>query len=684
MGEVQWRWGDAGYAGLASLNPLRWSKVLTLQSAISCFQKHLQTDAARPVKLRSIKPTKSDVDLPDVAAAIEWLSAIMIVYWQGVFQQVSQQKALDFSTQRGYSFLAMKKHADLELGQKTREEIQKDIPRTLAGIPASLRPGVDKKLQFLEKTSDILMAFEWHIHNTKGKAQGAGGASYTQGMNFLAAMCLSLCQSNDEAGFYLFARLAEDVLTLDYFRQHPPLLGPFADSAALRLLVQQNLPAAVSAAGEELESLMSSMTVKLFVPCFAGLDKLQDAVLFRIWGDLLMQPFHASGRRPFPRLPLFTWAIGLLGMVDASKVGLLLSRDELDRLLSSLPADWTPPPVEVNIQEVMDVAAAEMQRLVQEADRRSKLSPQSIPSFVVREIQKELLASSQTEMGGVSINELNSALRRLAPACQGDAAQLFNLLDKGCEGRLDFFEVMTVLTMLIDGPWHSKLHMLFELYDTDESGILDEAELECLATCIAKIEGSDLLLGTLHDGLDLAKFNEWPKLFKMLDRQGELVNLRPAVREYAIIHQAVYCGDLDIVTQLLDKYGADINLQTKSGKTAIDIAIDQGHSAIAAALTTRLDESCPPATSASFAPRPALVRSSSMKAVPSVPSHLRCMVTVAFQDESSRAKKIVRRMQSGDAASKGGFTLDDFVAWATTDAAFTQLISVTSAAPEGS
>eukprot|EP00416_Gambierdiscus_australes_P022300 CAMPEP_0171070366 /NCGR_PEP_ID=MMETSP0766_2-20121228/9698_1 /TAXON_ID=439317 /ORGANISM="Gambierdiscus australes, Strain CAWD 149" /LENGTH=698 /DNA_ID=CAMNT_0011526833 /DNA_START=14 /DNA_END=2110 /DNA_ORIENTATION=+ len=89
---------------------------------------------------------------------------------------------------------------------------------------------------------------------------------------------------------------------------------------------------------------------------------------------------------------------------------------------------------------------------------------------------------------------------------------------------------------------------------------------------------------TAHRAIDLAKGAQWEDLFTLLDLRREVVNLRPDVREYGVLHQAAFYGSLDVVKALVTKYGADPGLRTRHGETAEDVALKGGHHGIAAAL----------------------------------------------------------------------------------------------------
>lgn len=87
-----------------------------------------------------------------------------------------------------------------------------------------------------------------------------------------------------------------------------------------------------------------------------------------------------------------------------------------------------------------------------------------------------------------------------------------------------------------------------------------------------------------HKLLDLSKANKWADVFKVLDSRPELVNVRPAVREFGVLHQAAYHGRADVIATLCTKYHADSEQVTKSGTSAECVAREQGHEKLAAAM----------------------------------------------------------------------------------------------------
>merc|ERR1712232_856266 len=101
--------------------------------------------------------------------------------------------------------------------------------------------------------------------------------------------------------------------------------------------------------------------------------------------------------------------------------------------------------------------------------------------------------------------------------------------------------------------------------------------------------GEDLA-SKAHALIDLAKNASWDELYKSLDSQRELVNVRPDVREYSVLHQAAYHGAEEAVNILIEKYDADPMLPTKSGELIVDVAKQNSHTHVAKALEARMKE----------------------------------------------------------------------------------------------
>ncbi|CAE8589508.1 unnamed protein product [Polarella glacialis] len=76
-----------------------------------------------------------------------------------------------------------------------------------------------------------------------------------------------------------------------------------------------------------------------------------------------------------------------------------------------------------------------------------------------------------------------------------------------------------------------------------------------------------------HAILDATKMARWEELFQKLQLCPDLVNARPEPREYAALHQAAFHGDVAVLQRLVDEFKADVCLRSKSGQTALQVAI---------------------------------------------------------------------------------------------------------------
>lgn len=97
------------------------------------------------------------------------------------------------------------------------------------------------------------------------------------------------------------------------------------------------------------------------------------------------------------------------------------------------------------------------------------------------------------------------------------------------------------------------------------------------AEFLASLEGASTLGATIqkaHAVIDAAKDGKWEKTFELLKEDPELVNVRPEVRQYAVIHQAAFHGDIEVLRRLIEDFKANVKLPTKDGRNALQIARD--------------------------------------------------------------------------------------------------------------
>lgn len=90
------------------------------------------------------------------------------------------------------------------------------------------------------------------------------------------------------------------------------------------------------------------------------------------------------------------------------------------------------------------------------------------------------------------------------------------------------------------------------------------------------------LLQQAHQVIDAAKEGKWDATFDLLkgfSNPEQVVNTRPSVRQYGVLHQAAFHGDIEVLRRLLEDYKANVKLLTKDGKTALQIAESAGQEA---------------------------------------------------------------------------------------------------------
>jgi len=172
-----------------------------------------------------------------------------------------------------------------------------------------------------------------------------------------------------------------------------------------------------------------------------------------------------------------------------------------------------------------------------------------------------------------------------------------NVVDKvGGVEKVDGFEELT--------PAHKK-----ELLSAFASAVGPEAKAKTKADAKAKAKGKakakavaddgppakkaklddghDDVTAAAHGAIDLAKAGSWTKLYKLLDSRPELVNVHP-----------------EAVDVLIDEYGADLLVCTKSGKSVAEVAKEEGHTSVASSILARTTTSSGSASAASSSAPP--------------------------------------------------------------------------------
>lgn len=387
-------------------------------------------------------------------------------------------------------------------------QVRMDAPRTFMALsPGCCPQGPREDAEAC--LCRVLMAFEWRNANAQVRNMGA---SYTQGMSYLAATCLGLCGwDQEELGFLLYARLVEDVLGLEYFYEWPPLIGFHTDAHVAPSMARAACPVLARTLGEALEDVVAMLAVRLLVPCFVVSSGLQEANLLSLWAELLDGRAPAAGPvgciscsapvpsagAALPRLPLLVWFVGVLRALEPDAVAAVATLAPEERGvaavgavlkgLARLPTGWRPGP----LPQPPSVAAEELaraRRRLMHGARLQATQKLGLPLLAVERLHAEFLALPQAgPEEGIDAETVQELLNRIAPARAGHAEELFNLLDRDGSRSLDFFELMAGVLALAEGTLVRKLELLFRLYDTDDSGALEIDELHCLATTLVKL-----------------------------------------------------------------------------------------------------------------------------------------------------------------------------------------------------
>ncbi|CAK0836200.1 unnamed protein product [Prorocentrum cordatum] len=113
---------------------------------------------------------------------------------------------------------------------------------------------------------------------------------------------------------------------------------------------------------------------------------------------------------------------------------------------------------------------------------------------------------------------------------------------------------------------------------------LDSAKLDAVKYLGSlSLPGGSSGAGTeAHAVIDAAKDGKWEAVFRLLgEGPPGLVNIRPGVRRYSVLHQAAFHGDIEVLRRLIEDFKADVKQLTDEGQNALEIARLEKHDAAA-------------------------------------------------------------------------------------------------------
>lgn len=391
--------------------------------------------------------------------------------------------------------------ASREVPQATRQQIQRDVPRTLSGLPEDTKLRLEQQSEAVRRALErILVASEWRHANA---ARVDIGATYTQGMNYIAAMCVADLwdeESGDgeELSFWLYDLFLAEVLGTRFFAEWPPLLGYHACAACLQSFAAHACPRLLAALKDEFNDVVAMLGCRYFVPCFVGL--IPGEPLVALWSEL----FAAVEREDVaPYRSLFCWYLALLQHLEPDVVAAIAALQEDEpraptafqqflELARQLPAGWRPASHCSSLcvlgPELVSMRQRAEAQLMAQAEDQKLLATRRIPADQITALHREFMMLPR-DGTGIDRESMHSIWRRAVGAEVSSTGVdcLFQMLDRDGSGTLDFFELMTGFFVLSSGARDQKLRLLFDLYDTDGSGSLGSDELLCLAKALVKM-----------------------------------------------------------------------------------------------------------------------------------------------------------------------------------------------------
>lgn len=386
------------------------------------------------------------------------------------------------------------------------KQIRKDLPRSFENLlPADQKQG---------KVSREWMSRLEHVLSAQ-TVRSRGRTLYTQGMNFLAGMCLVLVRE-EELAFWLYCKILEDTLDADFFSVYPvAMIGYNAMQTVVKRIARrpEHCPKLLQALGDEFDDIIDMLMVhwlfSVFVNCIPG------RLLLVLWRRLLV-----PGGDELPdcvRGTVALVAFALAGLRHCGEERALEGAASVEVFQQILRGVQTIPEAEDEAflehvaragrllsQNVAlsDEFAAEKQRLADPLLSMSKLNPGSDMKELrdlaqTTHFSRDELVSLHSEFktnceAGCSLDTFKSMVGRIAKNFPVDTCceQLFRALDRFGSGQLSFTELMVGTSILLRGGVDEKVRMAFNIFDSQQSGHLNLSDIISLCGVLFRLSMS--------------------------------------------------------------------------------------------------------------------------------------------------------------------------------------------------
>mmetsp|Transcript_25080 Transcript_25080/g.58221 ORF Transcript_25080/g.58221 Transcript_25080/m.58221 type:complete len:679 (-) Transcript_25080:64-2100(-) len=393
---------------------------------------------------------------------------------------------------------------------KEQKQVQKDLHRTFENLlPASqISPGTASYNSWESKLERLLTA---QIVRAQRRTL------YTQGMNFLAGMCLMLVREEATA-FWLYCKVLEDVLDPHFFATGPvALIGYQAMQTVIKKFARSTgcCTTLVQEFGKEFDDLLDMLLVHWLFSGFVNC--LPTRLLRRLWQELLIdssscQPRYCPASTPglvSIALAVLTYCGEARFRPDGSSSGdgrmIMVFQDILHT------AQHLPEKEDFAFLECIRKVAQKINPEALQEELRIEKKRIADPTF-----SGEVMASSSTLQDLVKdshftapeLERMHAEFRRVCEGKEGCdletfkevvrpfargfpvhlcCEELFHRLDYFKCGRLSFVELIAGTSVLLRGGVDEKARMMFNIFDSDRVESLGPRGVLQLCTVIFRL-----------------------------------------------------------------------------------------------------------------------------------------------------------------------------------------------------